>query len=480
MSRAAGFIDERRVEEALAAARPDPTRVRDVLAKSLARQRLEPEEAAAVLAVDDPALRDEVFDTARRLKRDVYGNRVVLFAPLYVGDRCVNNCAYCGFRVTNEGIVRKTLTDAELREEVVALEQQGHKRLILVWGEHPSYTAEEMARVVRLVYSTRAGRGRIGRRQGQPESSGEIRRVNVNAAPLDVEGYRVMKSAGIGTYQVFQETYHRETYFRVHPANTRKGDYGWRLNALDRAMEGGVDDVGIGALFGLYDWRFEVIGLLLHAIHLEQRFGVGPHTISVPRLNPAHNVRLDRTHLVSDSDFLKAIAVLRLSVPYTGLILTARERPELRREALRLGVSQMDAGSRIELGAYREERETGVQQLEREQFELHDTRPLDAVVKELVGDGHIPSWCTSCYRLGRTGERFMAFARPGAIRRFCSPNALVTLAEYLEDYASEPTHHDGYALIERELAGIDDDRVRAEVADRVSRVRVGGERDLRF
>ena len=478
------FIDDRRIEETLAAARPDPARVREILAKSLSKQRLAPDETASLLAIKDPALWQEVFAAARKLKTDVYGNRIVLFAPLYVGDKCINNCAYCGFKSSNCDVVRKTLSDDEFRSELVALEGQGHKRLILVWGEHPDYSAEEMARIVRIAYSTRAGKG-------------AIRRVNINAAPLDVEGYRTMKAAGIGTYQVFQETYHHPTYRKVHPEKTRKGDYVWRLASHDRAMEGGVDDVGIGALFGLYDWRFEVMGLLAHTIHLEERFGVGPHTISFPRVNLASNVKLDRSHFVSDEDFKKVIAVLRLAVPYTGMILTARETPAMRREGLQLGVSQIDAGSRIELGGYQEnygggngdsppEREDArysphfPQNLDREQFELHDTRPLDAVVGELIRDGYIPSWCTSCYRLGRTGEHFMEFSIPGFIKRYCTPNALTTLAEYLTDYASEPTKRDGFALIEKEAAQIADEKTRAQVHARIEKIRTSDERDLCF
>jgi 2-iminoacetate synthase len=466
-TKAVDFINDRSIEEMLAAAQPDPVRVREVLAKSLSKQRLAPDETATLLAIKDPALWQEVFAAARKLKNDVYGNRIVLFAPLYVGDKCINNCAYCGFRSSNRDVVRKTLSDDELRSELVALEGQGHKRLILVWGEYPDYSAEEMARVVRIAYTTKSGRG-------------EIRRVNINAAPLDVDGYRTMKSVGIGTYQVFQETYHHPTYRAVHPANTRKGDYLWRLTSHDRAMEGGVDDVGIGALFGLYDWRFEVMGLLAHTIHLEERFGVGPHTISFPRINVASNVELERSHFVSDEDFKKVIAVLRLAVPYTGMILTARESPAIRREGLQLGVSQIDAGSRIELGAYQECRGEGCQQLEREQFELHDTRPLDAVVGELIRDGYIPSWCTSCYRLGRTGEHFMEFSIPGFIKRYCTPNALTTLAEYLTDYASEQTKRDGLALIEKEVGQIADEKIRDAVRQRIARITTSDERDLYF
>jgi len=462
---AADFIDDGRIEELLERARPEPGRVQDVLAKSRELRRLEPEEVAVLLQTEQPDLKAEIFAAARELKERVYGNRVVLFAPLYVGDKCVNDCRYCGFRSSNPAAVRRTLSDNELRDELKALENQGHKRLILVWGEHSDYPAEEIARVVRLVYATRFGRG-------------EIRRVNINAAPLDVEGYRTVKSAGIGTYQVFQETYHHATYREMHPARTRKSDYVWRLTAHDRAMAGGVDDVGIGALFGLHDWRFEALGLVFHTIHLEQRFGVGPHTISFPRVNPASGVKLDQSRFVSDADFLKLIAVLRLAVPYTGLILTARERPELRRQALGLGVSQIDAGTRIELGAYQECRPDGCQELEREQFEIRDMRPLDEVVAELIADGYVPSWCTACYRLGRTGEHFMEFAIPGFIKRYCTPNALSTLAEYLSDYAGEKTRARGFELIEREIAGLSDERLRMKTRERIERIRIGGERDL--
>ncbi|MEO0073088.1 MAG: [FeFe] hydrogenase H-cluster radical SAM maturase HydG [candidate division WOR-3 bacterium] len=461
------FINEESIADTLASARADPVLVREILARSLAKQRLEPAEAAVLLRIDQPELWEQVFAAARQLKEAVYGNRIVLFAPLYVGNYCVNNCRYCGFRRDNDDAVRRTLTDEEIRSEVRALENQGHKRLILVWGEHPEYSAEEMARVVRLVYGTKSGRG-------------EIRRVNINAAPLDVEGYRIMKAAGIGTYQVFQETYHHETYARMHPADTPKADYLWRLTSHDRAMAGGVDDVGIGALFGLYDWRFEVLGLLIHTIHLEEQFGVGPHTISFPRVKRAHNVRLDSRYFVADEEFLKAIAVLRLAVPYTGLILTARERPEIRRRALQLGVSQIDAGSRIELGAYQECRNGSCQQLEREQFELEDTRPLDTVVRELVNDGYIPSWCTACYRLGRTGEHFMEFSRPGFIKRFCTPNALTTFVEYLTDYASAETREAGLALVEQEIERLADEKIRVAVRQRVNAIRTSDARDLYF
>jgi 2-iminoacetate synthase len=440
-------------------------RVREVIAKSLAKEALSVEETAVLLRTTSPDLVEEVFEAARDLKRRVYGNRIVLFAPLYIGNECVNDCTYCGFRVSNPDAVRRTLSPEELRQQVVALEDQGHKRLILVWGEHPAYDARFMADCVRTVYDTRHGRG-------------EIRRVNVNAAPLDHEGYRVIADAGIGTYQIFQETYHHETYARVHRPGTRKGDYLWRLDGLHRAFEAGCDDVGIGALFGLYDWRFEVLGLVSHALDLQRRFGVGCHTISFPRLRPACGAEFDSPYLVNDADFKRLIATLRLAVPYTGLILTAREDAALRREVMAFGVSQIDAGSRIEIGGYTEAGDAQV--MEREQFSLGDVRSLDTVMRELIEDGYVPSFCTSCYRLGRTGEHFMEFAIPGFIKRYCTPNALLTLQEYLTDYASPETRAAGEALIAEELAKLPEGAARQPVADRLGRIRTTDERDLYF
>jgi 2-iminoacetate synthase len=461
------FIDDARLTGLLERPRPDAARVRDVIAKSLAKEHLTVEETAVLLTADDPDLVEEVFAAARELKRKVYGNRIVLFAPLYIGNHCVNDCAYCAFRRSNPDAVRRTLSSDELRQQVEALEHKGHKRLIIVFGEHPQYDAEFIHDCVKLIYNVKRGRG-------------EIRRLNINAAPLDVEGYARVKAAGIGTYQVFQETYHHATYAEVHPPDTRKGDYLYRLDALSRAQEAGIDDVGIGALFGLYDWRFEVLGLVQHALHLQERYGVGPHTISFPRLRPAAGVNLDEGHLVSDQEFKRLIATLRLAVPYTGMILTAREQPELRRAVMAFGVSQIDAGSRIELGGYTEAGDAQVQALEKEQFELGDIRPLDEVMRELVGDGYIPSFCTACYRLGRTGEHFMEFAIPGFIRRFCTPNALSTLTEYLVDYASPETRAAGEKLIEQELAKMEDGALKTELLKRLERIKTSDDRDLYF
>lgn len=433
------FIDDDRIHRILnESENPDPAEIREILAKSKEMTRLEPEETAKLLQVEDDELLSEMFSLAREVKEKVYGNRIVFFAPLYVGNKCVNNCLYCGFRKDNASVMRKTLTMQELEEEVRILEDKGHKRLILVYGEHPDYDADFICETVRTVYNTKSG-------------NGEIRRVNINAAPMDVEGYKKLKEVGIGTFQIFQETYHHETYAKLHPKGTLKHDYAWRLYGLDRALEAGVDDVGIGALFGLYDWKFEVMGLLYHTIHLEETFGgIGPHTISFPRLEPAINTPFPTSspYRVSDDDFKKLVAVIRLSVPYTGMILTARESPAVRREVIPLGVSQIDAGSRIGIGGYREA-ETLLP--EKEQFQLGDTRELDEVICEVCGMGLIPSFCTSCYRAGRTGEHFMSLAKPGFVNNFCVPNAILTFKEYLDDYGSEETRRAAGPVIDAEI-----------------------------
>lgn len=460
---AVDFIDDAHLQALVDKAPEDASRVRDVIAKSMSKEPLTLDETAALLAAESPELVEEIFDAARELKRSVYGNRVVLFAPLYIGNDCVNDCLYCAFRRSNRDSVRRTLTDEELRQQVKALENVGHKRLILVYGEHPRYDADFIADTVRQVYSVKTGHG-------------EIRRVNINAAPLDADGYKKVKDAGIGTYQIFQETYHHETYARMHPAGTRKGDYLWRLDGLSRAFEVGCDDMGIGALFGLYDWRFEVLGLVSHSRFLQQRYGVGPHTISFPRLRPASGVTFDERYFVSDHDFKRLVAILRLAVPYTGMILTAREPAELRRECMRFGVSQIDAGSRIEIGGYTEVSDAQV--MEREQFSLGDIRSLDAVVRELLEDGYIPSWCTACYRLGRTGEHFMEFAIPGFIQQFCTPNALSTLQEYLTDYASPETRAAGEKAVARELADLPDDDRKRKLVERIGQIKTSDDRDL--
>ncbi len=458
------FIDEDRLNNLLKK-RSDAGAVREIIAKSMSKQALSVEETAALLAVEEPDLLESIFDAARQLKRDVYGNRIVLFAPLYVGNDCTNDCSYCAFRRSNKEEIRRTLDEDGLREQVLALERKGHKRLILVFGEHPHYTPEFMAECVQHVYATTTGHG-------------EIRRVNLNAAPLDHDGYRIVKAAGIGTYQIFQETYHHETYRAVHPKNTNKSNFLWRLDGVARAMESECDDVGIGALFGLYDWRFETLGLVSHALHLQKHYHVGPHTISFPRLRPACGVQLDEKYLVTDDQFKRLVAILRLSVPYTGLICTAREPPALRREIMSFGISQIDAGSRVEIGGYTEVGDSQVMELE--QFELGDIRPLDTVVRELLVDGYIPSFCTACYRLGRTGEQFMEFAIPGFIQNMCTPNALSTLLEYLIDYATPETRAAGEAAIRAEIDKLPDGERKRQLLDRLKRIAENDERDLYF
>ena len=462
---AVDFVDEPRWTALLDGGEPSDGQLDAIIAKSLAKEALSVEETAALCRATAPESVERIFEAARQLKRDVYGNRIVLFAPLYIGNACVNDCLYCGFRRSNRQTVRRTLDEAEIRAQVEALEKQGHKRLILVFGEHPRYDASYIADCVKAVYETKTGHG-------------EIRRVNINAAPLDRAGYARVKDAGIGTFQVFQETYHRGTFERYHPADTRKGDYVHRLDALNRAMEAGIDDVGIGALFGLYDWRFEVLGLVAHGLHLQKCYGVGPHTISFPRLRPASGIALDARWLVSDMEFKRLVAILRLAVPYTGLILTARERPELRREVMAFGVSQIDAGSRIEIGGYTEAGDAQCMHLE--QFELGDVRSLDTVMRELMEDGYVPSFCTACYRLGRTGEHFMEFAIPGFIQEFCTPNALATLMEFLVDYATPETRTAGERLIAAEKDKMKDGKVKGELETVLERIRSSDARDLHF
>lgn len=462
---AVDFINDARLLDLLKGPAPDQGRFEEILAKAMSKQALSVEETALLIKADRPEQVEKIFESARVLKQTVYGNRIVLFAPLYIGNKCVNDCGYCGFRRSNPEAVRRTLSEQELVKQVEALEQKGHKRLILVFGEHPGYDADYIAGCVRKVYETRVGHG-------------EIRRVNINAAPLDVEGYRTVKAAGIGTYQIFHETYHHETYARYHPAGTRKGDYLYRLDGLDRAMQGGCDDVGIGALFGLYDWRFEVLGLVGHALHLQERFNCGPHTISFPRLRPASNAQFDEGYFVNDYDFKRLIAILRLAVPYTGLILTARENPQLRREVMAFGVSQIDAGSRIEIGGYTESGDA--QCMEREQFCLGDIRPLDTVIRELLEDGNVPSFCTACYRLGRTGEHFMEFAIPGFIKRYCTPNALSTLMEYLTDYATPETREAGMRQIAKEIEAMPASPIKEQLLERLKKIQETNARDLYF
>ena len=455
------FIDPDEIWDFINNTKATYDRVKQVIEKSLNKHRLSLEETAVLINANDPELVEMIKQGARTIKERVYGNRIVLFAPLYIGNYCTNDCAYCGYKVTNKHVKRMTLSDEEIIRQVEALEDNGHKRLILVYGEHPKYSPSFIAHTVREVYKVKKG-------------NGEIRRVNINAAPLDIEGYRTVKEAGIGTYQVFQETYDPKTYDIVHRYGKKK-DYNWRLTALDRAQEAGIDDVGIGALFGLYDWRFEVLGLIRHVNHFEAVYNVGPHTISFPRIQYASELDIDKQYLVSDEDFAKLVAILRLAVPYTGMILTAREPAHIRDEILTFGVSQIDGGTNIEMGGYTQEKEE--QDLEAEQFVINDNRSLREVIEELVKNNYLPSFCTACYRVGRTGEHFMEFSVPGFIKRFCTPNAILTLAEYLEDYAPDDLKKQGYDLINKELRNLDGyaEKVRSKL-DKIKQ----GERDLYF
>ena len=458
------FIDKDEIWDYINHTKPTITRVKEVIQKSLEKNRLTLEETAVLVNADDPESIEAIKVGAKTLKQNVYGSRIVLFAPLYVGNQCNNDCKYCGFRASNKDALRKTLSKEELIKNVEALEDNGHKRLILVYGEHPDYSADFIAETVRTVYEVK-------------RDNGEIRRVNINAAPLEIEGYKKVKDAGIGTYQVFQETYHPEAYKIYHPTG-RKRDYNNRLIALDKAQEALLDDVGIGALFGLYDWRFEVLGLVRHTNHLEACYNIGPHTISFPRLKESANWMMDNEYKVSDDVFTRLIAILRLAVPYTGMILTAREPAHIRDEVLQYGCSQIDAGTKIEIGAYGNRKEE-LQNLNKEQFMIHDNRSLGEVMDELIKKEYLPSFCTACYRLGRTGEHFMEFSVPGFIKRYCEPNAILTLAEYLEDYAQRDTREKGYELIDRSISKLDDERIKKKLKERLEMIKEG-KRDLYF
>ena len=453
------FINDSLLQSLLKETKEDKAKLKEIFAKSMAKEPLSLDECAQLLAIESKESLDELYKTAKELKKRVYGNRIVLFAPLYVGNSCINNCKYCGFRRDAKGTIRKTLNKSELINEILNLERDGHKRLILVFGESPIYTPEFIAECVRTCYNIKEG-------------NGEIRRVNINAAPLDVEGFKIVKEAGIGTFQVFQETYHKPTYNEYHPADDAKGDYIWRLNSMDRAFEAGIDDVGIGALFGLYNWKYDVLGLVSHAIHLKTKYGVGPHTISFPRIQPANDLQVELPYKVSDEEFKKLVAILRLSVPYTGLIMTARESEAIRDEVIELGVSQIDAGTKLEIGGYQKDKSL-TQELNKEQFQVGDTRELDQVMEWLLTRDFIPSFCTSCYRTGRTGEHFMEFAIPGFIKKFCTPNALLTLAEYLEDYSSENIKIVGYKLIDKEIELLPNESVKEKVNERLKETKQG-------
>ena len=440
--------DDRILELLKDTSEPDQAQVRAIIQKALAIQTLSQDELAVLIRVKDPGLWEEMKAAAGQIKHTVYDNRIVTFAPLYLANKCVNNCVYCGFRESNGQQQRRVLTQDEVRKEAEAMAGQlGHKRLIVVYGEHPESGVDYIAETIRTVYSVN-----VKTRRG----TGQIRRVNVNAAPMPVAELKILHEVGLGTFQVFQETYDRRMYAKLHPAGTVKGDFRWRIYAMHRAQEAGIDDNGLGVLYGLSDWRYELLAQQNHVEEMERFCGIGPHTLSFPRLEPAINTPwLDRNPWkVSDDDFEKIVVLARLAVPYTGLIITARESPEMRRRLLPLGVTQMDASSNVGVGAYAEGKQEE-QKSERQQFILGDPRPLDTVIREWASMGAITSFCTAGYRCGRTGACIMRLLRTGEEGKFCKLNAVLTFKEWLDDFASPETQAVGEALIKKELAEIE-------------------------
>lgn len=421
-------------------------------------------EASVLLASDDPAVTEEIYKIAEEIKLAFYGNRIVIFAPLYLSNYCVNGCLYCPYHLKNKHIPRKKLTQEEVRAEVIALQDMGHKRLAIEAGEDPKNNPiEYILECIKTIYSVH-------------HKNGDIRRVNVNIAATTVENFRKLKDAGIGTYILFQETYNKESYLYLHPTGP-KHDYDYHTEAMDRAMEGGIDDVGLGVLFGLEGYRYEFAGLIMHAEHLEAVHGVGPHTISVPRVKKADDIDPDAfDNGIDDETFAKITACIRLAVPYTGMIISTRESEQVRSKLLRLGISQVSGGSRTSVGGYTTEERPH----DTEQFDVSDQRSLDEVVRWLMENGHIPSFCTACYREGRTGDRFMSLCKSGQILNCCHPNALMTLTEYLEDYASPATKEVGYAMVERELERIPKEKVRAIAKEHIEAIKNSNRRDFRF
>ena len=467
------FIDDALIERQLESGQnPDPVRVREILAKSLAIQTLEPAETAILLQVSDPGLRHEMEETALKIKHFVYDNRIVTFAPMYISSHCVNRCLYCGFRSDNDLQKRRCLTMDEIKAEAAAMTgRDGHKRVMAVYGEHPKSGAEFIAQSLDAIYSVR-----VKTRHG----TSNVRRINVNAAPMSIDDLKIVQKAGIGTFQVFQESYHHKTYAAMHPADTIKGDYGWRLTAMHRAFDAGVDDVGLGVLFGLHDWRFEVMGLVTHARELERFRGIGPHTFSVPRMHAASGSDVSNSpNPFTDDNFMHAVTVLRLSVPYTGLIVTARESPQLRDKCVNLGITQMDASTRIGIGAYA--KSAADQEIDEQQFMLGDPRTLEELICDLARRGTITSFCTAGYRCGRTGGCIMDALKTGKEGTFCKINAVLTFREWLDDFASPESVKICEPVIQTELAAIEKTypKFYPQVLDRYNKI-CAGERDLYF
>ncbi|MBU1036544.1 [FeFe] hydrogenase H-cluster radical SAM maturase HydG [Patescibacteria group bacterium] len=452
------IIDEQKINNILKNTQnPPASKVLEILAKALKKKGLTLEEIGYLLHTHKPELIEKMFKTAAKIKEDIYGERLVFFAPLYISSYCVNDCEYCGFHKRNPAS-RKKLTLAEVKEQVKILEDMGHKRLLVEFGEHPlENPIDYVTEVIKIIYETKSNKG-------------EIRRVNVNIAATTVENYQKLKEVGIGTYQLFQETYHQGIYKKMH--NGPKADYQRQLFAHNNAFQAGLDDVGLGVLFGLYDYKFDVLGLVSHAQYLDKKFGVGPHTFSVPRLRPAETVKIDPTYQVSEEELLKIIAILRLSVPYTGMIISTRERPEVRTKAFEIGISQTSAASKTSPGGYSQKESLG-------QFNVFDPRNLDEVLKSILEQGLLPSFCTACYREGRTGQVFMDLAKPGNIHNLCRPNAILTFKEYLEDYASPKVKELGEKVINEYLKKIPNKVIKQKTKIRLKEIE-NGKRDLYF
>ena len=466
-SQAEKFIHHEEILETLEYARNHKDNrafIEQLIEKAALCKGLTHREAATLLECDQPDLIERIFHLAKEIKQKFYGNRIVMFAPLYLSNYCVNGCVYCPYHAKNKTIARKKLTQEEIRKEVIALQDMGHKRLALEAGEHPTLNSlEYILESIRTIYSIK-------------HKNGAIRRVNVNIAATTVENYRRLKDAGIGTYILFQETYHKENYEALHPTGP-KSNYAYHTEAMDRAMEGGIDDVGMGVLFGLNTYRYDFVGLLMHAEHLEARFGVGPHTISVPRICSADDIDAgDFPNAISDDIFSKIVAVIRIAVPYTGMIISTRESQTVREHALQYGISQISGGSRTSVGGYVEEQRPH----DTEQFDVSDQRTLDEVISWLLDNNHIPSFCTACYRAGRTGDRFMSFCKNGEILNFCHPNALITLAEYLSDYATPETKSKGMKIIQQELQKVENPKTKELAKTYIDNIVSGIGRDYRF
>lgn len=459
------FISHEEILDTLAYADENKNNIElidSIIEKAKLRKGLSHREASVLLVCQNEEKNNEIYVLAEQIKKDFYGNRIVMFAPLYLSNYCVNGCVYCPYHAKNKHIARKKLTQEEVRKEVIALQDMGHKRLAIESGEDPvNNPIEYILECINTIYSIK-------------HKNGAIRRVNVNIAATTVENYRKLKEAGIGTYILFQETYHKESYEQLHPTGP-KHNYAYHTEAMDRAMEGGIDDVGLGVLFGLEKYRYEFAGLLMHAEHLEAVHGVGPHTISVPRIRPADDIDpADFTDAIDDDIFAKIVACIRIAVPYTGMIVSTRESQNTRERVLHLGISQISGGSKTSVGGYYEPEEDNSAQ-----FDVEDNRTLDEVVNWLMKMGYIPSFCTACYREGRTGDRFMSLCKSGQIQNCCHPNALMTLKEYLEDYASDDTKKIGEELIAKEVENIPNEKVKAIVIDYLNNIHKG-KRDFRF